>query len=121
MITPKIYNFADRTLAFAQETRKLIRLLPRITPIIEDVRQLTRSSGSIGANYLEACEALSKKDFIKHLKIARKEARETIYWFKLLDLPETTLTSKRDALLTETQELLNILSSIIAKSEKDNK
>lgn len=118
-MTSKIYNLADRTLIFAQETRKLINELPRISPTIEDVRQLTRSSGSIGANYLEACEALSKKDFIKHLRIARKEARETIFWFKLLNLQDNKLAVKRDTLVAKTQELLNILSSIITKSEKN--
>lgn len=70
---------------------------------------MVRSSGSIGANYLEANEAISKKDFLHRLRIAKKEARETIYWLRLLDAP--------DALIKEASELMHILGAVLAKSK----
>lgn len=53
---------------------------------VEIARQGIRSTGSVGANYIEADEALSKKDFVHRIKICRKEAKESIYWLRLSDL-----------------------------------
>lgn len=52
----------------------------------EDSKQLIRSSGSVGANYIEANEALSKKDFRMRIKISRKEAKGSRYWLRLVDI-----------------------------------
>lgn len=84
---------------------------------IEFIKQIIRSSTSVGANYREANEKLSKKDFLHRLKISRKEAKETSYWLELIleSEPEKELEIKM--LLQETMELRNILSSIILKSE----
>ena len=59
------------------ERGRFVKRLPRSLCNIEDVRQLVRSSGSIGANYIEANESLSKKDFLMRIRIARKEAKES--------------------------------------------
>jgi four helix bundle protein len=81
------------------------------------VKQVVRSSGSIGANYIEANEALGKKDFKMRLRISRKEAKETRYWLRLLDVgTESVLLNDRDKLIQESNELLKILSAIINKS-----
>jgi len=79
-----------------------------------DGLQLVRSSGSIGANYIEAQEALSKKDFAMRVKISRKEAKESRYWLTLLEVP-TGKSEEHERLLRESTELLKILSSIILK------
>ncbi|MEQ9090143.1 MAG: four helix bundle protein [Balneola sp.] len=79
------FNLENRTLEFAKAKRVLVKKLPRCTYNFEDGKQLIRSSGSIGANYIEANEALSKKDFKMRMKISRKEAKETCYWLKLVD------------------------------------
>ncbi|RZJ56361.1 MAG: four helix bundle protein [Flavobacterium sp.] len=63
-----------------------MKKLPRTIQTIEDGKQLVRSSGSVGANYIEANESLSKKDFCYRVKICRKEAKESIYWLTLLKL-----------------------------------
>ena len=63
----------------------MVKKLRKISVNIEDGRQLIRSSGSVGANYIEANEALSKKDFIMRIKICRKEAKESRYWLGLID------------------------------------
>ena len=83
----------------------------------EDVKQLVKSSGSIGANYIEANDALSKKDFKLRLRISRKESKETAYWLRLLDTRgESELEQLRAALVQEAIELMRIISAILRKS-----
>ncbi len=108
----KRYDLETRTLQFAKNIRDFVRRLDRSIITQEDVKQLVRSSGSVGANYLEANESLSKKDFQMRLKIAKKEARETIWWLELLAIP-SNLASQHQALLQEATELMNILGAIL--------
>lgn len=61
-----------RTLSFAKRVRTFVSKIPKTTANIEDSKQLIRSSGSVGANYIEANESLGKKDFILRIKICRK-------------------------------------------------
>jgi four helix bundle protein len=82
---PKQFDLEERTLAFAVKVRAFMKQVPKTTANVEDGRQLIKPSGSIGANYIEANEALSKKDFIMRIKICRKEAKESRYWLKLTD------------------------------------
>ena len=111
------YNLEDRTEKFAREIRSFVRKLRLDLPNKEDARQLFRSSGSIGANYIEANEKLGDKDFKFRLKIARKEAKETIFWLKLIDsLGDEHLETLRLELLGEAEELRKILSAIINKA-----
>ncbi len=77
---------------------------------------MTRSSCSVGANYIEANESLSKKDFVMRIKICRKEAKESTYWLKLLDLNENQ-ESERDFLIQESVELTKIFGAILEKSK----
>ena len=81
----KQYDLEDRTLTLAKRVRKFIKGLPKTISNFEDGKQLVRSSGSIGANYIEANESLSKKDFLMRIKICRKEAKESRYWLDLID------------------------------------
>jgi four helix bundle protein len=79
---------------------------------------VVRSSGSVGANYREANEALSKKDFLMRMKISRKEAKESEYWLRLIN--ETNDLENHDeaeALIQEATELKKIFSAIIEKSK----
>jgi len=73
---PKRFDLEERTFAFAKHSRALVRRLSKTIGNVEDSRQLIRSSGSVGANYIEANESLSKKDFVLRIKICRKEAKE---------------------------------------------
>lgn len=112
------YDLEDRTLRFAKDIRDFIRYVPKDTSNIEDCKQLVRSSGSIGTNYIEANESLSKKDFKVRIKISRKEAKESRYWLNLLDLNEiSNLESKRKVLVQEATELLKIFSAILKNSK----
>jgi len=78
------YDLEQRTFEFAVAVRIFIKSLPRNTTNYEDGKQVIRSSGSVGANYIEANENLGQKDFKMRLKIARKEAKETSYWLKII-------------------------------------
>ena len=109
------YDLEKRTFHFAEDVRKLIKLLPRILSNIEDGKQLIRSSGSVGANYIEANEALSKKDFTYRIKICRKEAKESRYWLKLLSIDDVKLNQKRSRLFQEATELMKIFGAIVKK------
>tara|TARA_R110002072_G_scaffold103525_7_gene227091 strand:- start:543 stop:977 length:435 start_codon:yes stop_codon:yes gene_type:complete len=114
----KKYDLEDRTLAFAKSVRKFVRELKMDIPNREDGKQLVRSSGSVGANYREANNGLSKKDFIYRIKICRKEAKETCYWLNLIDAHENQgLETTRKELLQEANELMLIFGSILRKSQ----
>jgi len=111
----KQYDLEERTFEFARNVREFVKKLPRTIANIEDSKQLIRSSGSVGANYIEANESLSKKDFLMRIKISRKEAKESRYWLRLLDLNQE-LENERQDLINEAIELKNIVSTIIQKS-----
>lgn len=110
------YDLEERTFKFAQDVRTLIRKLKKDIANIEDSKQVVRSSGSVSANYIEANESFSPKDFIHRMKICRKEAKESRLWLKLLLVEEKADIELRDKLLNESDELLRIFSAIIKKS-----
>jgi len=114
----KQYDLEPRTLAFAKRVRTFVRRLPRTLSNAEDVRQLIRSSGSVGANYIEANDSLGKKDFLMRVKICRKEAKESRYWLELLHTGEKSeLAEERRALAEEATELMKIFGAILRKSK----
>lgn len=112
---PKIYDLEERTFEFACNSRVLVKLLKTSIANIEDGKQLVRSSGSVGANYIEANEKLGEKDFALRLKIARKEAKESKYWLRLLKESNPNV-NEFDDLIQESEELRKILSAIINKT-----
>ncbi len=112
------YDLEDRTLKFARAIRNFINKIPKTLLTIDDCKQLIRSSGSVGANYIEANESLSHKDFIVRAKISKKEAKESIYWLNLLDLKNKEMNEEKNALIKECQELIFILAAIIRKKEQ---
>ena len=110
----KHYDLEERTEEFARRVRILVRKLPKTLANNEDCKQLIRSSGSVGANYIEANDALSKKDFVMRIKISRKEAKETGYWLRLVDTGnDGRLEDERKELVQEARELMNIFGAIL--------
>ncbi|HVW66301.1 MAG TPA: four helix bundle protein [Candidatus Peribacteraceae bacterium] len=81
------YDLEERTLFFAKRVRAFVKRLPRSNGNLEDIPQLIRSSGSVAANYIEANEALGKKDFLMRIRISLKESKESSLWLKLCDFP----------------------------------
>jgi four helix bundle protein len=118
MESTKRYDLEDRTFAFARDVREFVKEVGNSLSNIEDKRQLVRASGSVGANYIEANESLSKKDFAMRIKICRKESKESRYWLRLLDINGTEAhAAKRARLEQEATELLSIFSAILKKTE----
>ncbi len=114
----KIYDLEERSFQFAKEIRLFIKTLKKSIANIEDTKQLVRSSGSVGANYIETNESLSKKDFVYRVKISRKEAKESGYWLRLIN--ETNQLDNKniaEKLIQESIELKKIFSAIIEKSQ----
>ncbi len=114
----KQYDLEDRTFAFARDVRAFVKALQRTMANVEDGKQLIKASGSVGANYIEANEALSKKDFLMRIKISRKESKESRYWLRLVDTcGDQKLEAQRHELMQEATELMSIFGSIVRKSE----
>lgn len=114
----KQYDLEERTFKFAQNCRAFINKLPKSVVNYEDSKQLARSSGSVSANYIEANESLSKKDFVMRIKICRKEAKESRLWLKLFNLENNpALKSEQEKLIQESFELTKIFGAIIEKSK----
>jgi len=112
------YDLEERTFQFAKRVRAFIKKLPRTISNIKDCGQLADASGSVGANYIEANESLSKKDFLMHIKISLKEAKESRYWLRLVDTGSTPdLENERGCLIQEATELTSIFGSIANKSQ----
>lgn len=116
---PRTYNLEERTYAFARDCRLLIHKIPKTISNIEDGKQLIKSSGSIGANYIEVNEKLGEKDLIFRLKISRKEAKEPKYWLRLIGDLNPEYQTEINNLISEAEELRKILSSIINKVQPD--
>jgi four helix bundle protein len=116
--TEKVFDLEERTFRFSRDVALYCKKLPKTVHNVEYSKQGIRSSGSTGANYIEAREALSKKDFLLRIRIARKEAKETSYWLRLIVATNDEEFEREGVRLqTEAEELKKILSSMIEKSQ----
>ena len=112
------YDLEDRTFDFANDVRAFAKRIPKTLANVEDTKQVVRASGSVGANYIEANESLSKKDFVMRIKICRKEAKESRYWLRLIGAgDDSTVERYRGDLVQEATELTSIFGAILRKSE----
>jgi four helix bundle protein len=112
------YDLEDRTFTIAKDVRVFVKQVPKTLANIEDTKQVVKASGSVGANYIEANESLSKKDFAMRIKICRKEAKKSRYWLPLIDAGnDSTVKKYRDDLIQEATELTSIFGAILRKSE----
>ena len=111
----KQYDLEERTYKFTRVVIELTGVLPKTLSNVEVIKQLVRSAGSVGANYIEANEAVSKKDFCFRVKICRKEAKESRYWLKLLEVPGEAIKEKQLLLIDEATELMKIFGAIVEK------
>jgi four helix bundle protein len=104
-----------RTFKFSEQIVSLARLLPKNETNSPLIRQIIRSGTSVGANYREACEAESGRDFAHKIRISKKESRETRYWLRLLLVSNPTFEDRIVPLGKESSELLKIFASISSK------
>lgn len=105
----------ERTLQFSEDLILVINKLPKTSANLIIFHQVIRSGTSIGANYREACEGESAKDFIHKLRISKKEAKETLYWLELLIRTNQTYKKEISLLLNEVTEFIKIFSSVSSK------
>ena len=113
--TVKKYDLESRTFQFSKKVISYVDQLPKRITMTEIGRQLVRAAGSVGANYIEANEALSKKDFLLRIKICRKEAKEARYWSALSE-PSEEKQDEKTELMGEATELMKIFASIIRRT-----
>ena len=108
----------EKSFSFAIRIVQLCRFLREELREYDLARQVIRSGTSIGANVEEAIAGASRRDFLNKLHIARKEARETLYWLRLLVASETVKQSRLDQLSSDCEEIIRILTSIILTSQQ---
>ena len=124
MDNQKKFDIYDRVFKFAVRVAKMLKQLQKDTAILEYSRQLIRSSGFIGANLAEADGALSKKDFINKMGIARREAQESHHWLRLISsvvsFDHDFHLGEIDPLVAESKEIMLILSSIVKKAKENH-
>jgi four helix bundle protein len=106
----KAQEFEKRITKFGLDVIRFCKAIPETTITRPIISQLLRSATSVGANYAEANNAASKKDFANKINICRKEAQESKYWLTMCS--EITDDLKREILLQENQELILIFNRI---------
>lgn len=112
------FDLEERTESFALRVRALIRQMLMDICNEEDCRQLVRASGSVAANYIEANDALGKKDFRMKIKICRRESKESRLFLRCLEVGgRTDLAKERGWLVQEATEFISIFSAILKKTE----
>jgi len=119
MTGEKPFDIKERTFEFGVRIVRLVNTLPRTVAGIKMGEQLVKSGTSIGANVEEADGAESKRDFIHKMSIARKEARETRYWLRIVRATGLSKdTQEVSYLLQESDELVRILSAIVKSAKR---
>jgi len=113
-------HIRERAFAFVVRIIRMARELPRDTTGRILASQLVRSASSVGANLEEAQGADSKKEFLRSVRIAKREAREALYWLRLIAetqlLPKHRLTS----LIDEADQIVAILYSIVRSGQANS-
>lgn len=100
------YDLEERTFQFAKSVRGFLSEFPNDKKMFfDDAKQLVRASASVGANYIEANESFSRKDFVFRIKISRKEAKESAFFLRLIVETIPELSEKGEALYDEAIQL----------------
>lgn len=106
----------ERTLEFSKRIIRLCKALPSNTVNFKLIDQVVRSGTSVGANYREANETETKKDFQFRIRICRKEAKETKYWLDLIIEANKELEKRKKPLVLEAEEFVKIFAAILNKT-----
>ena len=111
----------DLEIRTAKFGASVIRFAKRLTPSLVMtplIGQLVRSATSVGANYVEADNAESRKDFHHKIGICRKEARESVHWLRMVAVADPSIRNEAEALSSEAKELNLIFSAIRRNKER---
>ena len=118
--TKKEYqDIEERTFNFAIRVIKMVNQLSPCPTTSVLGRQVIDSATSINSNIVQARSGVSKKDFINHMKIARKEAKETKRWIQMIVSSGLTIQQRTQSLLEENGEIISILVTIVKNAEKN--
>jgi len=112
------YNLEERTAKLGEEIIKFAKKISKNAITLPLITQLIKAGTSIGANYCEADDAESKKDFQHKIGICKKEARETKHWLRMIAVSNPELKKEARRLWTEAKELNLIFNAIIYSSKK---
>ncbi len=114
----KPFDLDERTAQFGEAIIVFAKRIP-VTPVTRPlISQIVRSGTSVGANYGEADDAESGKDFQHKTSICKKEARETKYWLRMIAKAEPALRNDARVLWREAKELHLIFAKIMRKHRK---
>jgi len=113
----KVYDLEERTARFGESVIDFAKTLPRNLVNNQLIGQIVRSGTSIGANYMEADGAESKKDFRHKIAICKKESKETRHWLRMITRANPNKKNECTKLSNEAQELTLIFSSILLSSK----
>ncbi len=111
-------DIEERTFKFAVRIVKLVNAIPRTTVGAVVARQLVRAGTSIGANVEEAQGSHSKRDFAHRMNVARREAREAMYWLRLVAEAGLLEKERFEDIIGEADELVRILTAIVKRSRE---
>jgi four helix bundle protein len=115
----KNYNLIERTAKFGEEIIEFVSILPKNEINRPLISQIVRSGTSIGANYMEADGAVSRKDFENKIGICRKESKESMHWLRMLAKANQNKKEECRKFYKESQEFVWIFSSIINNSKNN--
>lgn len=114
----KKIDIDERSYQFGVRIVKMVLALPKNVASSTIGNQVIRSGTSVGANIAEAQGAMTKKEFVYHMNVAKKEARETVFWLRLLVDTEIVSAQKLGKIKIESEELASILIVIVKKAQK---
>jgi four helix bundle protein len=109
------FDLEERTAVFGEQVIRFCRALPKTVITEPLIRQIVRSSTSVGANYGEADDSISKKEFRQKIGTCKKEARETKHWLRMIAAAEPDSASQARDLWKEAHELHLIFATIYRK------
>jgi len=108
----RVYDLEERTARFGEAIIDFAKTIPQSAVTSRIISQLVGAATSVGANYLEADDAVSKKEFLKNIGTCRKEARETKHFLRMIVRAVPELKPEARKLWTEARELNLIFSKI---------
>ena len=116
----KVFDIRERTYLFSQRVLDIVAMLPKDNDLESIRKQLIKSGTSIGANTEEGDGSITRRDFINKIAIARKEAKETRFWLRLISGRYIDSKLIEDD-IEESQEIIRVLSAIIVSTKTGNK
>lgn len=120
-MNPKAENTLNRIKHLIKEVAELVNKFPKTTAAFKIAGQIIDSVTSIGANFVEAQSARSKKEFVSTMGIVLKETKETLFWLDIIQELGLISRDKIDTIRPECRELAKIFSSAIITSSKNLK